>query len=109
MELISKYGIYAFIVVFFIFVMYSMFTRKGRGMILGGNIVSTSGEEIEQKSGMISRRILSHTVEAKDGTKHVGIEISENAMLGKSLKSIRLSRQEAEKFVRMLNESISKT
>jgi len=91
------------------YVFYSMFTKSGKGKMLGGTIVETTSEEIEQKSGMLTTTVRAHVVEASAGNKHVGLEISEGAKLGASYKPVKLSRSEAETLVRMLNEAISKT
>jgi hypothetical protein len=94
---------------FFAYVFYSIFSKKGKGRMLGGSIVDTSSDEITQKSGMLTTTIRAHVVESKSGDKHVGIEISENAKLGASFKPIKLSKSEADTLVRMINEASAKT
>lgn len=94
---------------FFVFVLYSMFSKRGKGMMLGGEIVDTATSEIDQSSGMLSTKIRAHVIRSKTGNKHIGIEISENAKLGASMKPLKLTKREAEKLIGMLNEVVSKT
>jgi hypothetical protein len=91
------------------FVLYTMFTKSGKGRMLGGTIIDSSSEEIIQKSGMLTTAIRAHVVESKTKGKHVGLEISEGAKLGASFKPIKLSKPEAETLIRMLSEAVSKT
>lgn len=96
-------------VAFFAFVMYSMFSKKGKGIMMGGNIVDTANDQIVQSSGMLTTKIRAHVIQSKSGERHLGLEISENVKLGASMKSVKLSKQEAEKLIGMLNEVVSKT
>ena len=109
MELITDNFLNIAFAAFFGFVLYSMFSKKGKGMMMGGDIVDTATDEIAQTSGMLSTRIRAHVIQPKSGVKHVSLEISENAKLGASMKPVRLSKQEAETLIGMLNEVVSKT
>lgn len=91
------------------YVFYTMFTKSGKGRMLGGTIIDSSSEEIIQKSGMLTTAIRAHVVESKNKIKHIGLEISEGAKLGASFKPIKLSKSEAETLIRMLSEAVSKT
>lgn len=108
-EFASDYLIYVVFVGFAGYVMYSMFTKQGKGRMLGGTIIETTKEEINQQTGMLTTVIRTHLIESKSQQKLVGIEISENAKLGASFKPITLNKSEAQKFVRMINDVISKT
>jgi len=89
------------------FVLYSMYSKSGKGRMLGGTIIKTAREEITQKSGITTRSIRSHVIEKKNSKqRHIGIEIFDSQKLGASLKPVILSKNEAEKLVRMLNESM---
>lgn len=77
--------------------------------MLGGEIIGTAKDDIQQSSGMLTTKIRAYVIQSKSGNKHIGLEISENAKLGASLKPIKLSKQEAEKLIGMLNDVVSKT
>ena len=100
---------FAAFAVFAAYVGYSMFSKRGKGRMLGGTIIDTASEEIVQKSGILTTSIKAHVVETKNQEKLVGLEISENAKLGASFKPIRLTKTEAEKLMRMISETVSKT
>ena len=109
MELIIDNSLHFLFAGFFAFVLYSMFSKKGKGRMMGGDIVDTATNEIAQSSGMLSTKIRAHVIQPKSGAKHVSLEISENAKLGASMKPVRLSKQEAQTLIGMLNEVVSKT
>ncbi|RNC83166.1 MAG: hypothetical protein ED557_10670 [Balneola sp.] len=91
------------------FVFWSMFSKKGKGRMLGGSIIHTSSEEIIQTKGIAKSVIRTHVVEAKNGSKHIGIELSENAKLAASMTPIKLTKEEAQKLVRMITEVANRT
>ncbi len=109
MQALTDNIFYVVFVAFFLFVMYSIFSKKGKGKMMGGEIVETSANEIVQSSGILTTTIRTHVIKSKTGGRHIGIEISENAKLGASMKPIKLSKQEAEKLIGMLSEAVSKT
>jgi hypothetical protein len=108
-QIVEDNFIFVFIILFFGYVFYSMFSKQGKGRMLGGTITETATEEIVQKSGMLTTAIRTHVVETKNGDKRVGIEISENAKFGASFKPIKLTKMEAETLIRMLSEAVAKT
>ena len=109
MQLVLDNLFIAFFVVFGGMVAFTLFTSRGKGLMLGGKIMATASEEVRQSSGMLTTTVRAHVVEARGGGKHVGIEISENAKLGASFKPLKLSKGEAETLIGMLNEVVSKT
>lgn len=99
----------SFVVFFFLYVLYTMFSKRGRGNLLGGTIIDSSREEITQKVGMIKTTIRAHVIESKTKNKHIGLEIAATSILSADIKPIKLSKSEAETLVRMLREAISRT
>ncbi len=94
---------------FMAFVFWSMFSKKGKGRMLGGSIIHTSSEEIIHTKGIAKSVIRAHVVESKNGSKHIGIELSENAKLAASMKPIKLTKEEAQKLIRMITEVANRT
>ena len=94
---------------FFAYVLWSMFSKKGKGKMLGGTIIDTAKDEIVQKKGVATMALRAHVIEAKDGTRHVGLELSENAKLAASVTPIKLSKKEAETLIGMIRETADKT
>lgn len=107
-DLLSFFPI-IFVACFFTFIFWSMFSKKGKGRMLGGSIIHTSSEEIIHTKGIAKSVIRAHVVETKGGSKHIGIELSENAKLAASMKPIKLTKEEAQKLIRMLSEVANRT
>ena len=91
-------------VAFLAFVMWSMFSKAGKGKMLGGSILSSASQEITQSKGIQSTAIRAHTIQAKDGSRHVGLELSQNAKLSARMIPIKLTKHEAETLSTMLSE-----
>ena len=96
------FGILAFIV-------YSVFTKGGKGFLFGGKIIETLNDSIIQKRGITKTTIKIHIIEKKQKEKYVGIELTENAKLSWSMKPVTISKEDAQKLVNMLNDAINKT
>lgn len=77
--------------------------------MLGGTIIHTASDEIIHTKGIAKSVIRAHLVETKSGSKHVGIELSENAKLAASMKPIKLTKEEAEKLIGMIREIADRT
>ncbi len=92
-----------------VFLAWFSFSKRGKGLMLGGTIIDTCTEEIVQKTGMLTTAIRVHVVETKNKDKLVGLEISENRKLGVSFKTVKLTKTEAEKLARMISETANKT
>ena len=90
-------------------VTFGLFTKRGKGMMLGGRIVHSARDEVRQSRGLLRTALRAHVVEARDGNRHVGIEIYESAKLGASFKPVQLSRSEARTLIGMLEEVVAKT
>lgn len=89
---------------FFAFVLWSAFSRKGKGRMLGGSIETTAAHQVSRADGLVKTTIRAHTIVANDGSRHVGLELSRNAKLGFQVTPIKLTRQEAETLIHMLRE-----
>lgn len=107
-DIVDKVMLLAF-VAFFVFIFWSLFSKSGKGRLLGGKILTTAKDEIIKKEGISKTALRAHLVEAKDGTKHVGLELSQNAKLAASMTPIKLSKQEAETLISMIREVADKT
>jgi hypothetical protein len=77
--------------------------------MLGGTIIHTSSEEIIHNKGIVKSIIRAHLIETKSGSKHVGIELSDNAKLAASMRPIKLDREEAEILIRMIRDIANRT
>ncbi len=91
------------------FVLWSLFSKTGKGRMLGGKIVYTANDEIVQTQGINKTAIRAHLIETKSGSKHVGIELSDNAKLAASMRPIKLSKQEADTLAAMIKEMANQT
>lgn len=100
---------YLFIFGFIAFFIYSVFTKSGRGRMFGGKIVDTLNDTIIQTSGINKTTIKIHLIEKQKGEKCVGVELTDNAKLAWSMRSLTFSKDEAQQLVFMLNEAINKT
>ncbi len=107
-DLISSIFLIIFIG-FMAFVFWSMFSKKGKGRMLGGTIIHTAKYEVVQTEGIAKTIIRAHVIETKTGSKHVGLELSESAKLAVSMTPIKLTKQEAESLIYMVKEVIEKT
>ena len=85
---------------------WSLFTKRGRGRMLGGQIIATATGEIVIKDDPVTSTLMVHAIEAKNGQRHIGIEISDRSIISAHVTPIQLSKSEAESLVRMLNEMI---
>ncbi len=102
--------VWLFVIVFVGFFLFSIFTKKGKGMMFGGKILDMLSDTITQKDGLSKTTIRVHLIEKKkQREKFVGIELTDNAKLAWSMRPLTFSRAEAQQLVNMLNEAISKT
>ena len=108
-EYLSEYFLFLLFLGFSGYALWSMFSKSGRGRMLGGEIIDSAADEIVQKEGALTSTIRAHVIQTTSNTKHVGLEISENAKLGASFRPMKLSKKEAETLVKMINEVLSKT
>ena len=94
---------------FFAFVMWSIFSKAGKGRMLGGSILRSASQEISKSQGIVTTSLRAHVIEAKDGSRHVGLELSKNAKLSASMTPFKLTRYETETLINMLREVASET
>lgn len=107
-EFLEQFGPFIFLA-FMAYVIWSMFSKSGKGRMLGGKILESASNEIVQKNGMVTLTLRSHLIESSSGRRHIGLELSQNAKLGASMVPIKLSKAEAEKLIGMLREIAEKT
>ncbi|WGL17729.1 hypothetical protein PVT68_05390 [Microbulbifer bruguierae] len=94
---------------FFGLAVWQLFTKNGRGKVLGGSIVETLSEQVVYKKGAKTTEITVHVIAHGMPQKLVGIEIKEKAFAGFSLKPISLSKAEALRLAKLLTEAAQKT
>lgn len=105
----NDYFFYLIFAGIFAFALYSLFTKHGKGRMMGGTITETLPDEIVQKKGIVTTTIKVHVIDSNQSEKLVGVDISESAKLGASFKPISLSKTDAQKLAHMLNDAASKT
>lgn len=92
-----------------VFFCWSLFSKAGKGRLLGGTIVDTANDEITTKGGLAKVALRAHVVQTKNGSKHIGLEVFQNSKLAVNLTPINLTKQEAETLIGMLREVADKT
>ncbi len=77
--------------------------------MFGGKIADTMDEEIKRRKGIATTTIRVHSIEKKDEVeKSIGIEVTQNAILGWSMNPINLSKSETLTLISMLQEAVKK-
>ena len=109
LDFLSDNVTWLFALAFVSYFVFSVFTKKGRGKMMGGTIVETISTEVVQKEGMQTTTISAHVIQPKRGIPHVALEIHEKSKFGFSIRPIQLQREEARTLIRMLDEAVKKT
>lgn len=95
-----------FFVVFIAYFVFSIFTKKGKGRLLGGTIVRTIGTEIKQSKGITRTTIRAHIIDMKHHAENsISIELNQHAFLGWSMNAMTLTKSEAKTLIEMLQEA----
>ncbi len=107
MDDLFPYVFVAFVVAFVLFFLFLVFTKKGRGLMLGGRIIRTVKGEIKQRAGIARTVIRVHVIGRKKEPEHrVSIELTQSAILAWSMTPIQLTKPEATKLIAMLSEAV---
>jgi len=97
-----------FFLCFIAYFVFSIFTKKGKGRLLGGKIVRTIDTEIKQSKGIARTTIRAHVIDRKKSVENsISIELNQHAFLAWSMMPINLSKEEAKTLVSMLQEAIN--
>jgi hypothetical protein len=96
------------IAAFFVSWIYVSFTKKGKGMFFGGQIVETIGDKVGTKRGIINANVKVHVIKTKlpePNSHQVGLELSQSSFLSYQMSPITLTHQEAVRLSEMLKEA----
>jgi hypothetical protein len=105
----ENYIIPIFFVAFISFFLFTVFTKKGKGRMFGGEILETIPDEIRPNLKGVKTTIKMHVVRKKNEISNsIGIEITDKTFLSWNMRPLTLSKSEAQKLIMMLNEAINK-
>ena len=95
-----------FFAVFITYFVFSIFTKKGKGRLLGGRIIRTIDTEIKQSKGITRTTIRAHVINTKhEAENSISIELNQHAFLGWSMNAMSLTKSEAKILISMLQEA----
>jgi hypothetical protein len=97
------------IVAFAAYFAYSVFTKRGKGRMFGGEIVRTLLPTISKRRGMVRTNIKVHLVKPahRPNERDVGIELSHSAVLAWNMTPITLTAQEASQLRELIDTALS--
>jgi hypothetical protein len=97
------------IVAFAAYFAYSVFTKRGKGRMFGGEIVRTLLPTISKRRGMVRTNIKVHLAKPADrpNERDVGIELSHSAVLAWNMTPITLTAQEASQLRELIDTALS--
>lgn len=87
------------------YVIFIFFTKKGRNIMFGGEIIKTF-DSIESKRRIFTGRIKVHSVQAAPSVRMVGFEISQSSFGSYQMMPLTLPAREAKELANMINEAI---
>ena len=92
----------------FAYLFYTVFTKSGRGKLLGGNIVWSGKRHVLDKTEFTGSKIQFqvHTVATKS-EPIIGLELRHTSYGGFSVQPVSLSKEQARLLVNELNEAIT--
>jgi len=102
--------IFILIIVFIAFFIFLFFTKKGKGLFFGGELVKTIGEDVGSKRGIVNATVKVHVVKTKlpkPNKYQVGIELSQKSFASYQMTPITISTNEAKELIGMLEEAIN--
>lgn len=88
---------WVFLVGIVAYIAYSVFTKRGKGRMFGGEIIKTLPPTISKRRGMVRTHIKVHLIKPSDrpNERDVGIELCHFAVLAWNMTPIILTAQEA--------------
>jgi hypothetical protein len=91
------------------YIAYSVFTKRGKGRMFGGEILKTLLPTISKKRGMMTTKIKVHLIKPADrpNERDVGIEMSHSAILAWQMTPITLTSQEASQLKELIETALS--
>lgn len=92
----------AFVATFLIFAI----SRKGKGMMFGGEIIHTIDGNPKGKRRIITTGVKVHVVQAAPSVRFVGLEINQSGELSWQMIPISLPVSDARLLAQMINEAI---
>ena len=87
---------------------YSVFTKRGKGRLFGGEIIKTFEPMIEKRNGLTTTKIKVYLIKPHKRPQKIdiGIELSNSAMLAWSMTPITLTPAEALQFKGLIERGI---
>jgi hypothetical protein len=100
---------WVFFVALAAYIAYSLFTKRGKGRMFGGEIIETLQPTISKRRAMMRTNIKVHLVKPKGrpNERDVGIELSHSAALAWSMTPIILTAQEAAQLRELIDAALS--
>jgi hypothetical protein len=100
---------WVFFVAIAAYIAYSLFTKRGKGRMFGGEIVETLLPTISKRRGMMRTNIKVHLIKPSDrpNERDIGIEVSHSAVLAWSMTPIILTAQEAAQLKELVDAALS--
>ncbi len=88
-------------------VLYSNFTKKGRGLVLGGEIEKTLDREVENSEGFVKTKIKVHILKPTNSEENrIIIEYLNKSKMHWNSTDINLSKNEVKEMCKLLNEAL---
>ena len=90
-----------------LFILFSIFTKRGKGFLFNGRITKTIEGKIKETGGLNNISIHVHVIESSSESEAgVGLEIHQSAILGWSVTPINLSKTNAKQLISMLQQAV---
>ncbi|MCK9200718.1 MAG: hypothetical protein M0P59_04400 [Gallionella sp.] len=106
----EDYFVLVFVLLFLAWFIFLMFTKKGKGLFFGGNIVETIGDKVGSKRGIVNANVKVHVIETNlpiPNKYQVGLELSQSSVASYQMMPVTLSINEAKVLINMLNEAVN--
>jgi len=109
LDALFDYFFWVFFVGIAAYIVYSLFTKRGKGRMFGGEIVETLLPTISKRRGMVRTNIKVHLIKPSDrpNERDIGIEFSRSAVLAWNMTPITLTAQEASQLRELIDTGLS--
>ncbi len=88
-------------------ILYSNFTKKGRGLVLGGEIEKTLDREVENSDSFVKTKIKVHILKPRNSEENrIIIEYLNKTKMHWNSTDINLSKSEVKEMISLLNEAL---
>ena len=95
-------------VLFVGFIGYTVMSKKGRGRLLGGQIVESISPSVRKKRGSVTTTVQIHRIQLKGDNRpnHIAVEICSRALLGFTIAPITLTESETKQLIMDLQTAL---